>query len=113
MKMCIVITLQVEGIHRWAACPIPEVSFLKNFHRHIFHINMVKEVSHDDRDVEIIQLKRAVLKDLNEKFYNEDENCLFLDDWSCERLCAYLIEKFGCIVVKVLEDNENGAMVSV
>lgn len=60
MKTAVVVNLEVEGTHCWPECPIPEVSFLRNPHRHVFKIRCEKPVSHSDRDVEIIMLKRAV-----------------------------------------------------
>jgi len=56
LKKSVVVTLQVEGVHYWEDCPIPEVAFLKNLHRHIFHIKAMKTVQHNDRDIEIIML---------------------------------------------------------
>ena len=67
MKKEIVVNLQFEGVHRWdRADSIPEVSFLKNPHRHIFWVTLKKEVSHADREIEIIQFKRQVLEYLKQ-----------------------------------------------
>lgn len=35
--------LKVEGIHNWRNCPIEEVSYLKDDHRHLFEIIAYKE----------------------------------------------------------------------
>ena len=51
----IVLNLAIEGIHFWEGCNIEEVMFLKNEHRHIFYIEIHKEVSNLDRDIEIIK----------------------------------------------------------
>ncbi|MBP6424146.1 MAG: hypothetical protein KA278_00335 [Flavobacterium sp.] len=102
----IIINLQVEGLHQWKDCPIKEVDFLKDRHRHIFHICIKKTVSHNDRDIEIIYLKREVLNYLGTQpieFGNK----------SCETIAEELLKEFDADYVSVLEDNENGAEVSL
>ena len=60
----VIVKLQVEGLHCWpdAAEIFPEVGFLSDSHRHIFHIICKKRVDHDDRDVEFIIFKRDILE---------------------------------------------------
>ena len=60
-KCQVVVRLQVEGIHQWKDCNIEEVSFLKHPHRHIFYIECKKEVTDDNRQIEIIRLKEEYL----------------------------------------------------
>lgn len=104
MKTLIIVSLQFESTHWWADCPFKEVEFLKSPHRHIFHIKCTKEVSHDDREIEIIMFKREVENHLKEKFNNG-----FM--WmSCEMISRYLIWVFGLYSCEVLEDWENGAL---
>lgn len=102
----IVIKLQVEGIHKWGTCNLPEVSFLAYPHRHIFHITITKEVEHNDRDIEIIMFKRNVLKYLGKQ-------PVMFDNKSCESIAEELLLEFNATSVVVLEDNENGAIVSI
>lgn len=102
----IIINLQVEGLHQWKECTIEEVNFLRDRHRHIFYITIKKTVFHNERDIEIIKLKREVLKYLGPQpieFGNK----------SCETIAEDLINKFEADFVSVLEDNENGAEVSL
>ena len=68
IKNIIEVNLQVEGIHRWKDCNIFDVDYLKEYHRHIFHITANKEVRHNERDIEIIQFKRSILSFLSFKF---------------------------------------------
>ena len=110
MKTTVIIKLQYEALHNWPKVTevlpdIPQIHFLKYPHRHIFHITLEKEVTHSDRDVEIILFKQAVLEHLNEK-YNGN-----LGAMSCEMLAQYLLEYYDCSMVEVLEDNENGGRV--
>jgi hypothetical protein len=100
----IIVRLQVEGLHRWKDCPIDEVSFLRDRHRHIFHIEARKRVSHNDRDVEIILFKRQL-----ESFLGAEP--IEFGDMSCEMIAEKILLEFDCDYVQVLEDNENGAVI--
>ena len=102
----VVVKLQFEGIHRWENCHLDEVFFLKDYHRHIFHVELTKKVSHNDRDIEIIKLKRDIL----EYFGTQP---VHLDNQSCEDIAEKLLINFDACSVKVLEDNENGAFVTL
>jgi hypothetical protein len=110
MTTNIIVKLDYEALHNWPKVAevlpdSPEIHFLQYPHRHIFHIQMEKHVSHSDRDVEIILFKREVISHLCHKFRGD------LGSWSCEMLAEYLLKEFGCTSVEVLEDNENGAKV--
>jgi hypothetical protein len=109
--MRIVIKLQIEGVHSWSNCDIDEVRFLKNLHRHIFHIRVEKEVTHDDRDIEIIQLKRDIEELICTEFWDEEFRCNNFFDMSCESIAKFLKNAFELNLVEVLEDNENGAII--
>lgn len=105
----IVVRFQLEGIHRWkdAEEKEPEVDFLSFPHRHMFHFEIRKVVNHDDRDIEIILFKRAVMEYLIEKYGSP---CDF-DTKSCEMLAQEVADKFECFSAQVMEDNENGALI--
>lgn len=109
MKKLIVINLQVEGVHHWPGCDIKEVSFLKHPHRHIFHITAKKEVAHNDRDIEIIKLKREIIGWLGFVYSSVEFKCINFQALSCEDIAEGLIKKFKLNYCQVLEDNENGA----
>ena len=108
----IVIKLQIEGVHSWPTCPIEEVEFLKYEHRHIFHIRIEKEVKHNDRDIEIIQFKRHIERLFTNRFYNYDRMCCYFGPWSCEDIAEWILKEFDLDSVEVLEDNENGAIIT-
>lgn len=110
MKSAIVVKLQYEALHNWPGVVevlphIEEIHFLQFPHRHIFYITIEKEVSHADRDIEIILFKRKVLTYLDEQFKGN------LGSRSCEMLAEQLLKHFDCTTVEVLEDNENGGKV--
>lgn len=101
----IVVKLQVEGIHSWDNCNIPEVDFLKYPHRHMFHITLYKSVEDSDREIEIIMLKRKI------KEYLGEEPVMFYG-LSCEMIAENILKQFDADKVEVLEDNENGAVIT-
>ena len=109
------VTWQREGIHRYPAAEtdprLVDVKFLSNPHRHIFHFKVMIEVSHNDRDIEFILLKREL-----EGLY--DNQTLQLDFKSCEMLAEDLVDYINQkypgrdAIVTVSEDGENGATLS-
>lgn len=113
MKTNVIVKLQFEGLHHWPGVvehkELEEVHFLSALHRHIFHVTAKKEVTHDDRDVEIIKLKRNIQEYLNRRYWTEGANCHHLGAMSCEMLAKELAKFFGLNYCEVLEDGENGA----
>lgn len=111
-RTTVVIRLQIEAMHNWAACPYADVAFLKHPHRHIFFIECEKEVSHDDRDIELIRWRQTI------KLHVEG-NMLRVGDYgipewnlqinSCESIATALANEFQLCRCSVFEDNENGA----
>ena len=51
MKTNVIASLTVDGIHNWpdAKKVFPEVKFLSDPHRHMFHVTCKKRVNHDVR----------------------------------------------------------------
>ena len=117
MKISIVVSLQVEGVHCWPDCPIDEVSFLKDPHRHIFHIRCWKMVEHADRDIEIIQLQHDIVHYLRSYYYVVGDRYNYrthnFESRSCEMIAMELIKRFNLSKCEVLEDGENGALVEI
>lgn len=118
MQTNIIINFRIEGFHNFpkAVEIFPEVSFLSERHRHIFHIQCKKKVNHDDRDVEFILFKREVHSYMIDKFganFHDDSppfhyHCEF-GGMSCEMIARDLLEKFDLEYCSVFEDGENGA----
>ena len=113
MKTYVIVKLQIEGLHNWPAARevFPEVGFLSDLHRHMFHIEAKKEVFHDDRDVEFIMFKRDVEIYLFHKYFDGVLRICNFENRSCEMLAKEILEKFNCKSVTVWEDLENGAIV--
>ena len=105
-----IVRFQFPGVHRWKDAP-EEVAFLKNEHRHIFHCEVaIQQVEGVDRDIEYIMFKNA-LQIAIPLFHTSVED-------SCETMATnirnFVLETFPDrqVIVQVLEDNENGAMVN-
>ena len=77
--------VQVEGLHKWGNCPIDEVSYLRDLHRHTFHIKCYKTVYHDDRDIEFIQFQHTV-KDYLQKYFDPTANCLNFGNFNAKSI---------------------------
>jgi hypothetical protein len=100
----IFVTLTFEGFHRWASAP-DSVKFLRDFHRHIFHVKAVKSVSHCERDTEFILFKRELQEHINLIYAGQRF------EHSCETIAIGIMNEFHCETVEVSEDGENGAIV--
>lgn len=115
--------LQVEGTHSWPNCPFDEVAYLRDRHRHVFHIKAYKQVTHSDRDVEFIMLKHEIKNYLEARYYSYDisngntitqgTHLHEFGSMSCEMIAKELIEQFDLSACEVNEDDENGAFVEV
>lgn len=119
----IYVQTQFEGIHCYPEAP-KGVEFLKNPHRHIFYVSIEMEVTHADRELEFILVKR----DLDTYIERSSE----LGGKSCETIARdiqdYLKNRYPIdrtefferqvplrhnrkVNVMVKEDNENGGFV--
>lgn len=113
IQTSVIISFQIEGIHNWpdARNIYPEVGFLSDPHRHMFHFKLCKKVNHDERDVEFIMWKRQVIDVLNLRYFNPTKKCHDFESMSCETIAKEILREFKCIWVEVFEDGENGARV--
>ena len=102
----IIINTSFSATHCWPNCPIPEVKYLKNPHRHVFHLRLKFPVSHADRDIEFINMKNQVHAYIETGW----EGCN-LEEMSCETIAKTFLSYFKASYVRVMEDDENGAEV--
>lgn len=105
--------LDIEGVHHWPDCPLTEVSYLKHPHRHLFHIQAYKDVSHNNRDTEFIVLKHEIYFYLVDNYYDSTYKICDFGSSSCEMIAEELIEEFDLSSCSVSEDKENGALITV
>lgn len=115
MKTYVIVRLQIDGIHNWkdAKTTFPEVAYLSDPHRHVFHIEAKKQVFHGDRDVEFLMLKKDISVYLQNKYYDSTLRLCNFHGRSCEMIATEILEEFGCTSVAVFEDNENGGLVEI
>lgn len=113
MKTYVIVRLAIDGCHNFPAARdlFPEVGFLADRHRHIFHIEAKREVFHDDRDVEFIMFKRDVQDYFRQMYYKPDTRTHEFGPMSCEMIAKQVLRQFNCVSVTVWEDLENGATV--
>jgi len=104
----IYVTFRVEEYHRWPEAP-DEVAFMRDLHRHVFHVRADIEVFHDDRDIEFILEKRRLQKLFDEGQNSDYRSCEMLG----EEIVVDILGEHGSrlITVQVSEYGENGAVV--
>ena len=113
--MKIFVTTQFEGIHRWKNAPT-EVAFLRDYHRHIFHVRFEVVVTKEDREIEFILLKRELKRTTDLHFVGRQM------DESCESIAKKIVDfmtrkghicEGRAVCCEVSEDGENGATVAI
>lgn len=104
------VTTTFVAFHYWKNAP-DAVAFLRQPHRHVFHVKVSSGVSHSDRDVEFFTLKRD-LEELLSRFVGTTSSL------SCEQWCHvirgqlhHMYDYQSIFEVEVSEDGENGAKV--
>jgi len=108
VRKSIFVKFQFEGEHYWADAP-DEVAFLRNPHRHMFHVKVELQVFHDDRDIEFILFKRELLSLFKDQNQCNGKSCEMI----CDDIADYILEHYpkrGGFSVEVSEDGENGAI---
>lgn len=110
VKLTVFARTQFEAIHNWPGCPFEDVAFLRDLHRHIFHVEIHVPVYHDDRDVEFIKLKRDVDSFINTTYpIDPAKNYRDIGHTSCEMIARTLLEQWpNATLIEVSEDGENG-----
>lgn len=100
---------QLEFVHCWPEAPT-EMYYLRTPHRHMLNIMSTIEVLHDDRELEIIAVKHAIDYFLHNTHFELHTSCEML----ASRIVDHLRQQYGDrdIIVRVLEDDENGATVT-
>ena len=108
MNMRVISSFTFAGIHHWDGAP-DDISHLRNPHRHLFHVQIVKDVTHLDRDVEIILLGKYARAWMMGSFKRLKCGSLDLGQLSCEMIAEMFVKKLELHSCRVLEDGENGA----
>ncbi len=102
-------TARLPGFHRWPGAPAHR-AYLRDRHRHLFHVRAAVRVAHDDRDTEFHDLS-----DMIRGWWGPGaREC---DAMSCEALARELgawLRNRGVAVAsaEVSEDGESGSVVT-
>ena len=91
---------QFVGWHKWTDAP-DNVAFLRDFHRHVFKVELVVPVRHGDREVEFFTLQKQLDGFLARNYAGRK----FLE--SCEQIAENIGVNFQAHEVTVSEDGEN------
>lgn len=108
--VAIKVQLAFEHEHCWPEAPAA-VGFLAHLHRHMFHVTLIADVEHDDRELEFILVKRRLQN------WISDVKAAWPKRISCEQMASCIGEQFMAwygrrnLQVEVSEDGENGAIV--
>lgn len=118
-KTFVYVTFCKEGFHAYpealtdpnlATGGFYDVSHLGHRHMHYFYFKVWVAVSHDNREIEFIQLRRWL-----ENLYSNGS--LELNNMSCEMMCDALYQQISArypdteIRIDISEDNINGSYV--
>jgi hypothetical protein len=108
----IVVQTRFSAVHCWPDCPHDDVGFLRNSHRHEFHVTLKLQVSHDNRELEFLQVKKTLDTYVRAHFHEKN-----LQQGSCEMIAESIAFDMNndfnnkVKMVSVFEDGENGAEV--
>lgn len=96
---------EIQGFHFYPDAP-SGVGYLSNVHRHVFVIKARAQVSHNEREIEIITEQNVIEGKLEEKY---GRPCVF-GSMSCESIAELLLNELPELsYVEVLEDGYGGA----
>lgn len=105
----IAVSFQAEGWHCWPQAP-QRRAYLRQSHRHMFHVYAALQVLHDERDVEFHDLRDACVQWFGSGDYGS-MSCEALARQLCEQIVTTWPGRTARVVVS--EDDENAAMVSI
>lgn len=93
----------VDGFHFYPEAP-QEVAFLRNNHRHQFHIRTTFQVEDSNREIEIFMMQDKIRNFLEGKYGSP---CNF-QNMSCEMIAQDICDHFSAVKCIVLEDGCGG-----
>lgn len=104
------VSTQFVGYHRYPDAPAL-VAFLRNLHRHVFHVDVTLSVQHDDRDVEFFMFVSELDTFISCNPMPETASC----EEMAKRILNFVIQQHpyrDFYEVSVAEDRENKATVT-
>ena len=116
MQSAVFCRTSFEGIHCWPEAPL-ETYYLRNPHRHVFHVEVEVDVKENDREIEFINLKHNIDRFIEGNIVKGELNDM--GRMSCEEVATRLAKWLRTIYpnrdyyLEVNEDDENGARLYV
>jgi len=105
MKREVLTYNEVEGFHFYPGAPVG-VGYLSNVHRHVFVIKCKAEVTHNEREIEIITEQNRIAATIADGFGSPAK----FNAMSCESIAEWLLNALPELTyVEVLEDGYGGA----
>lgn len=106
----ITVRFRREALHHWPSAP-EEVAFLRNPHRHEFHVSVTVRVRHNERELEFFLFRQEC-----ERLCTIPDNLHTCVTKSCETFAEELLEGLRkrydrSMTVTVSEDGENEATI--
>lgn len=108
----IYVTTRFAAFHRWVDAPA-EVYFLREYHRHLFHVKLSLRVAHKNRELEFFMVQKELVDFVRLTLEGE------YFSYSCEQLAQLIANRFAALyglsvvaAVEVSEDGENGAVLT-
>jgi hypothetical protein len=105
----IFIRFQREGWHYWPGAE-GKREYLGSLHRHMFHVDVITDVMHDDREIEFHDLRDYVWGLWPHDGHFGGSSCEMIARMLADACASHFGRGFS---VTVSEDGEFGAMVSV
>jgi len=104
-KKMVWVTATFDALHHWPSAP-DVASFLRQLHRHLFHVKVYCKVEGTDREIEFLAFKHRLNAFLKTNFEGTSSTA------SCEDFAMTILGWFPeAHIVEVSEDGENGATV--
>lgn len=106
MRTWITVRSTFEGFHRYPKAP-DAVAFLRDMHRHIFHVTESLTVTEDDREIEFFILQDFVK--VYTRIESRDDSCEMIARRTLDRLKKQYPNREYRVTVS--EDGENEATI--
>lgn len=115
------VSFKIPGLHCWPNAGIEgneTNNFLQYPHRHSFHISVEVKVSHNERQIEFIQLQNEIEQMLSEKYWNVEKQLFDFGPMSCESIAEVILDwgvlEYPTIFkISVSEDGEFAANIYI
>ena len=105
-------SIDVNALHNWSSPP-ERRDYLRHPHMHTFHISMSVPVTHNDRQIELHDLRDELTDTVRHLAANPDADVLDFGGMSCEDIAQKILDRHVLAsMVSVHEDPSVGVMLS-